>query len=80
MEKFIEFEQSAKKDILDFLGMTIEEKTGHIIEKDTKEPILSPDNGEPIEAKDFAGLRKGSLVFIKPDINSIIELSDSLTT
>lgn len=76
MEKVITFSNEAKKNILSFFDKTIDEE-GYIIEKDSKQRILSSD-GEPLEFDNFAGIKKGSLVFIKSDINSLIELVDSI--
>lgn len=39
------------------------------------EPVLTPD-GEVIEASRFGGLKKGSEIFIKDDLYSIMNLSE----
>lgn len=77
MKEIITFDESAKLYILDVLKITTD-KENYIIEKDNPEQrILTPD-GEEIAINDFAGVRKGSLAFIKSDLNSIISLSDYL--
>ncbi|MFH1094529.1 MAG: hypothetical protein V1739_10330 [Candidatus Omnitrophota bacterium] len=76
MEKIITFEKEAKRQLLNLFNKDVNEE-GYIIEKDTREPILAPD-GEFVEFNKFAGIKKGSLVFIKSDINSIIELADTI--
>lgn len=42
-----------------------------------KQRVLSSD-GDVIRENEFAGVKKGSEVFIKSDLLSIIELSDQL--
>ncbi len=74
MNKIITFNESAKEFILDCFGKEVD-KEGYIVEKDTKEAVLTPD-GEPLELEEFAGIRKGSQIFFKSDIFSIIDLVD----
>ena len=76
MEKIITFEKSAKEEVLGFFGKAVDED-GYIIDKVTHEKVPASD-GDDLEFEQFAGIRKGSLVFIKSDINSIIELLDSI--
>ncbi|MFH1504041.1 MAG: hypothetical protein ABIH08_01435 [Candidatus Omnitrophota bacterium] len=76
MEKVITFSKEAKIEILHFFNKDVD-RDGYIIEKDTGERIPGSD-GEPVEFEHFAGIRRGSLVFVKSDINSIIELVDSM--
>ena len=76
MDKIITFDQKAKREILRFFDKDIDNED-YIIEKDTLQRILTTD-GEFLALDDFAGVKKGSLVFIKSDINSIIELADSV--
>ncbi len=50
---------------------------GFIVEQNNlSERVLTKD-GEEIRLEEFAGVRKGSEVFIKNDINSILELIES---
>ncbi len=53
------------------------DKEGYIVEQDSGERVLAPD-GTEVRAEDFAGLRKGSEVFVKSDIDSLFEAADSL--
>lgn len=39
------------------------------------EPVLTPE-GEEIGASNFCGLKKGSLIFIKDDLYSIMNLAE----
>lgn len=71
------FDNSAREFILESFNK-ITNKEGYIVEKSNPaQKVLSPD-GEPIKETEFAGVKKGSEVFIKSDLLSIIELSDKL--
>ena len=59
--------------ILESFGKTINED-GLIID-DNGEPVLTPE-GELIHYSKFGGLKKGSEIFIKDDLYSIINLSE----
>ena len=60
--------------ILEAFGKSINED-GFIIEKSTGDFVLTPE-GEEIEAKELGGLKKGSDIFIKDDLYSIMNLSE----
>lgn len=71
------FEKTARKFILESFNKTTDEE-GYIVEKSNpKQRVLSPD-GDVIKESEFAGVKKGSEVFIKSDLLSIIKLSDQL--
>jgi hypothetical protein len=77
VEKIITFEKEAKREILDLFGKTLDAE-GYIVDKqDPSQKILASD-GNYLTLDDFAGIRNGSLIFIRSDINSVIELSDIL--
>jgi len=76
MTTTITFDKESKIDILGYFGKTTD-KEGFIIEQKSRERVLT-ENGEPLTFDDFAGLKHGSLVFLKSDIGSIIDLADSL--
>jgi hypothetical protein len=61
---------------LDAFGKTIE--NGFIVEK-TKigQKVLTP-RGEEIKVTEFAGVRKGSAIFLKSDIVSLVEAAESI--
>ncbi len=59
--------------ILEAFGNSINED-GFIIDKNG-EPVFTPE-GEEIEASNFCGLKKGSLIFIKDDLHSIMNLAE----
>lgn len=77
MEKIITFDDGVKEEILSFFNKSVDEE-GYIIEKDSGERVLASD-GEDLEINQFAGIRNGSLVFVKSDISSIIKLADSIS-
>ena len=73
----VTFDKSARKFVLESFNKTTDEE-GYIVEKyNPKQRVLSPD-GDKISEIEFAGVKKGSEVFIKSDLLSIIELSDTL--
>ena len=75
MVNVITFEKSAREDVLSFFDKTIDEN-GFIVEKeDPTQKVITPD-GEEITIDNFAGIRKGSEIFIKSDRNSLINLTE----
>jgi len=73
----VTFDSDSKNYVLDILGKTVD-MNNYIVEKnDPSQHVFSP-NGEPVTLDDFAGVIKGSLVFVKKDLPSIIELADKL--
>ncbi|MBI2314481.1 hypothetical protein HYU93_00250 [Candidatus Daviesbacteria bacterium] len=73
----VTFDKSARKFILESFNKTIDGE-GYIVEgSNIKQRVLSSD-GDVIRENEFAGVKKGSEVFIKSDLLSIIELSDQL--
>lgn len=67
----ITFDKRLSVEVLDAMGKKVN-KEGMIVEKDTGEPVLTK-NGETVMIKELAGIKKGSQVFIKNDITSLIE-------
>lgn len=76
MSKIITFDNSAKTEILNSFNMTV--KDGYIVEKDNPQKIVISPEGDPLEFSKFAGIKKGSLVFMRSDITSLINLADTL--
>lgn len=73
----ITFDKFARQFILESFNKDLD-LDGYIVEKSNPEQrVLSP-NGDVIRENEFAGVKKGSEVFIKSDLLSIIELSDQL--
>jgi hypothetical protein len=76
MDKFcITFDESAKLEILEAFDRTIDEKR-YVVEKDNPHQRVRTQDGEEITIDDFAGIMKGSLVFIKKDLPSLIRVLD----
>lgn len=73
----ITFSESAKIEILDLYGKSVD-ADGFIVEKDNiSERVLTP-KGEEIQIEEWAGVRKGSEAFVKKDTFSLIELAKML--
>ena len=77
MENTITFEKKAKLEILQAFNKTVDEN-GYIVEKDDPGKKVLTIDGEELRLEDFAGIRKGSAIFIKSDLVSIINLVDIL--
>jgi len=77
MEKIITFEKEAKIEILEAFNKTVDEN-GYIVEKENHSQRVLTIDGEELKLEDFAGIRKGSEIFIKSDLLSIIDLVDIL--
>ena len=67
------FTPKALPIILEAFGKSINDD-GLIIDGNG-EPALTPE-GEEIESSQFCGLKKGSLIFIKDDLYSIMNLAE----
>ncbi len=73
----ITFEESAKMKILSSFDKSVDDE-GYIVEKENPtQRVITPD-GEEITFEEFAGIRKGSEIFIKSDLISLMNLSDKL--
>lgn len=68
------FTEAALPFLLEAFGKSINDD-GLIIETSTGEAVLTPD-GEEITAANFGGLKKGSEIFIKSDLLSIMKLAE----
>ncbi len=76
-KNIITFSPELKKEILDIFDKTVDEE-GYIVEKgNPSEKVLTPD-GEELKLKNFAGVTKGSLMFVKSDLVSLIKLHDKI--
>ena len=66
----------SKRFILEAFDKGVDEQS-YIIENSTGERVLAR-NGEEITFEEFAAIRKGSEVFVKSDLPSLIQLCDDL--
>ena len=68
------FDESVKNEVLGFIGKDVD-SDGFIVEKDNpKQRVLTVDN-EEITLEEFGGYQRGSEVFIKNDLISLMRLS-----
>ncbi|MBI5073354.1 hypothetical protein HZA99_06060 [Candidatus Woesearchaeota archaeon] len=70
----ITFDEIAKNDILDFLDKSVNDE-GYIVEKKDPEQKVLTFDGEEISSEEFGGAKKGSEVFIKSDLISLMRFS-----
>lgn len=68
------FNKQAIPYVLDIFGAAIN-GDGLIINADSGDLILDPDK-EPISSKEFGGIKKGSEIFFKNDIATILNLAE----
>jgi len=73
----ITFDSSVKKQILGIFDKQVDAE-GYIVEKNNPgQRVLTPD-GDDIHLDEFTGIYKGSEIFVKSDIVSLVELSNRL--
>ena len=72
----IAFSSEVKEEILDAFGKKINQE-GFIVESGTNNYVYTPE-GEKIPADSFAGITKGSVIYVKSDLISLISLADRL--
>ena len=72
----VTFDSSARDFILDAFGKTV--KDGFIVEKSKPDQRVITPRGEEVPVKEFAGVRKGSVIFVKSDIVSLVEAAESI--
>jgi hypothetical protein len=68
------FNEQALPLILEIFGKTINDD-GLIIDMNTGEPILTPE-GEFLTKEKFGGIKKGSEIFLKDDLLTVINLAE----
>jgi hypothetical protein len=74
----VTFDSSARDFVLDAFGKTTQD--GFLVEQcQRKQRVLTP-RGEEIPVKDFAGVRKGSKIFVKSDIVSLLEAARAISS
>lgn len=64
------FHKELATNILKAFGKAVDEND-YLVEIDTGQKVLSPE-GEEILLKEFAGVAKGSEIYLKSDITSLI--------
>lgn len=72
----ITFDASARDFVLDAFGKTT--ANGFVVEKCNKEQKVLTPRGEDVPVQEFAGVRRGSTIFVKSDIVSLIEAAKTI--
>lgn len=68
---YISFDSSSKEFVLATLGKKVDSE-GFIVESDTNIRVLD-QGGEPVHVDEFGGVRKGSEIFFKKDLPSVLD-------
>lgn len=68
------FDDSVKEEILGFFNKTTDSE-GFIIERDNPDQKVLSEDGQEVNISEFGGLKKGSEVFIKKDLISLMRIS-----
>ena len=76
IDNSITFQPEARNYVLNLLGKAVDEE-GYVIEKDSRERVVTPD-GDEVQVSEFAGVHKGSMVFVKKDLASVLQMADRL--
>jgi len=71
MSTTITFDESAAKSVLESFGRGVDDK-GYIIDLETGERETTPD-GAKIHVEEFAGLERGSTIFLDDDFTTIVD-------
>lgn len=77
INKIISFDTELKNEVLDIFNKAVDSK-GYIVEKKDPTQRTLTKEGDEIQVKNFAGLTKGSLVFVEKNIVSLSKLADKL--
>lgn len=71
----ITFDISVRRKVLNFLNKDVDNE-GFIVEKENpKQKVLAFDGGQEVSLEEFGGVKKGSEVFIKDNLVSLMRLS-----
>lgn len=73
----VTFDKSVKEFILGVFDKKVN-KEGIIVERTNPEQEVLAQDGQEITLDQFGGIKKGSEVFIKSDLISLLKLSDIL--
>lgn len=68
------FDRSMKKEVLGFFNKQVN-KEGIIVEKSNPLQAVMSTDGQEVKVDEFGGIKKGSEVFIKSDLISLMRLS-----
>ena len=73
----VTFDESARDFILEAFDKVVDDQ-GYLVEKSNPAQHVLTKDGHEIKKDKFAGIRKGSEIYIKSDLLSLIELCDVL--
>lgn len=71
MEAKLTFDESATEFVLESFGKAVDDD-GYVIDAETGERVTTPD-GEHIEADEFAGVEKGSTLYLDDGFTTIVD-------
>jgi len=71
MSTTLTFDESATDFILESFGRDVDDE-GYIIDPETGDRVTTPD-GEEIKKEEFAGVERGSTLYLDDDFNTIVE-------
>lgn len=71
------FDASARDFVLEAFDKTVDDEDYVVERKNPNQRVVTID-GQYIKKDQFAGVRKGSEIYIKSDIASLIEMCDSI--
>ncbi len=74
MERAVIFDKSLSREVLSIFDKTTDDEDFIVEAANPSQKVLTSE-GEEILLEEFAGVTKGSELFIKSDITSLIELS-----
>lgn len=72
----VTFDTSTRDLVLEAFGKAA--SNGFVVEKAKSDQRVLTPRGEEIPLKEFAGVRKGSAVFLKSDIVSLVEAAKAM--
>jgi hypothetical protein len=75
----ITFDESARAFVLDAFDKRISDD-GFVVDKTHPDQKVVTPRGEDIPGDEFAGIRKGSAVFLKSNIISLVEAAKAITS
>lgn len=73
----ITFDESTKELVLQMLNKAVDDD-GYIYDVETRERALTPEGSE-VHIDEFAGIRRGSEIFITKDLPSLLKYAGSET-
>lgn len=72
MSPNIVFEESRADYLLDLFDKT-EDEEGYIVDPETDQRVTSPDDGQPIKTEELGVVGRGSEIFVRDEVDSIVE-------